>query len=130
MDKRLGSSRKIVGVALGHRLNPSFVGRLKREDNLVSTLTENNPSLPAWFTVADAAKYSGLSGALLYELINEECIVSSTVLRPGRRRGRRLIQRTSLDAFIEKGIGKSSIDNVRGGAARENSNGKKGGFAE
>lgn len=126
----MGSSRKALGVALGHRLNPSLVRRLRRENHLVSTLTENNPSLPAWFTVADAAKYSGLSCALLYELINEECIVSSTVLRPGRRRGRRLIQRASLDAFIEMGIGKNSIDNVRGSAARENSNGKKGGPAE
>jgi hypothetical protein len=91
----------------------------------VSTLTENNPSLPAWLTVADASKYSGLSGALLYELINEECIISSTVLRPGRRRGRRLIQRASLDAFIEKGIGMNSIDNVRSGARRNNSGSKK-----
>ncbi len=90
----------------------------------------DNKQLPEWFTVANAAKYSGLSAALLYELIREKCIVSSTVLRPGRRRGRRLIQRISLDAFIAKGIGKDSIDNVRGGAERENSNGKKGGFAE
>ena len=69
---------------------------------------------PEWFTVANAAEYSGLSPALLYELIKEECIISSTVLRPGRRRGRRLIQRSSLDTFIEKGIGKKSVDNIRG----------------
>jgi hypothetical protein len=73
---------------------------------------------PAWFTVADAAKYSGLSAALLYELIKEDCIVSSTVLRPGRRRGRRLVQRASIDAFIEAGVGRSSADNLRGGASK------------
>jgi len=73
-------------------------------------------SKPAWFTVADAAKYSGLSPALIYELIKENCIVSSTVLRPGRRRGRRLVQRASIDAFIEAGVGKSSADNLRSGA--------------
>ena len=91
---------------------------------------ENNSSLPAWFNVPGAAQYSGLSPALLYELIKEECIVSSTVLRPGRRRGRRIIQRASLDAFLEAGIGKKSVDNIRGGAAPENSNGKTGGPAE
>ena len=74
-------------------------------------------TLPAWLTVAEAARYSGLSQALLYELIKEHCIISSTVLRPGRRRGRRLIQRASIDAFIEKGIGLGSADNSRGGDA-------------
>lgn len=75
---------------------------------------ERNP-LPAWFSVLDAANYSGLSPALLYELIKDDCIVSSTALRPGCRRGRRLIQRASLDAFIEAGVGKKSADNIRGG---------------
>ena len=42
--------------------------------------------LPAWFTVSDAAYYSGLSRALLYELITDECVVSSTAPRPGYRR--------------------------------------------
>lgn len=90
---------------------------------------QNNTSAPAWFTVAGAARYSGLSPALLYELIKEECVVSSTVLRPGRRRGRRLIQRASLDTFIENGIGQSSIDNIRGGSASQagvNSNSERG----
>lgn len=76
--------------------------------------SENKPQ-PAWFSVSDAVHYSGLSSALLYELIKDEIIVSSTVLRPGRRRGRRLIQRASLDAFIEAGVGKMSADNIRGG---------------
>ncbi len=74
--------------------------------------------LPAWFTVSEASRYSGLSTALIYELIKEGCIISSTVLRPGRRRGRRLVQRASIDAFIEAGVGKSSADNLRGGARK------------
>lgn len=74
--------------------------------------------LPAWFTISEASRYSGLSAALLYELIKENCIVSSTVLRPGRRRGRRLVQRESIDAFIEAGVGRSSADNLRGGASK------------
>lgn len=86
--------------------------------------------LPEWFTVANAAKYSGLSAALLYELIREKCIVSSTILRPGRRRGRRLIQRSSLDAFIETGIGRNSADNIRGEAPEcMDPAGEKGGAA-
>ena len=75
----------------------------------------DNKPLPAWFSVSDAAHYSGLSAALLYELIEDKCIISSTALRPGRRRGRRLIQRASLDEFIEAGVGKKSADNIRGG---------------
>lgn len=77
------------------------------------TQIEDNTSLPAWFTVPGASNYSGLSSALIYDLADEGCIVSSTVLRPGRRRGRRLIQRASLDKFIEQGIGRSSVDNTR-----------------
>lgn len=73
---------------------------------------------PAWFTIPEASRYSGLSAALLYELIKEDCLVSSTVLRPGRRRGRRLVQRASIDAFIEAGVGRSSADNLRGGATK------------
>ncbi len=97
----------------------------------MSKITEDNTHPPAWFTVSEAARYSGLSIALLYELIKEDCIVSSTVLRPGRRRGRRLIQRGSLDTFIEEGIGKGSVDNIRGGAAGNlDSTETKGGTAE
>lgn len=89
------------------------------------------PTPPAWLTVSEAARYSGLSTALLYELIKEDCIVSSTVLRPGRRRGRRLIQRVSLDSFIEEGIGKGSVDNIRGGATESfNPTETKGGTAK
>lgn len=71
-------------------------------------------STPAWFTISDAARYSGLSTALIYELIKDGSLVSSTVLRPGKRRGRRLINRASIDSFIEAGVGKKSADNIRG----------------
>jgi len=83
------------------------------------TKTEQH-HLPAWFTVRGASNYSGFSIALIYELIADDCIISSTPLRPGRKRGRKLIQRASLDAFIEAGIGKKSADNIRGGSVPEN----------
>ena len=74
---------------------------------------------PEWFTIAGAANYSGLSTALIYELIKEGSIVSSTVLRRNRIRGRRLVERASLDAFIQAGVGLKSADNIRGGSAGE-----------
>lgn len=67
---------------------------------------------PAWFPVAAAARYSGLSRALIYEHISDGALVSSTVKRPGRTRGRRLVQRASLDRLIEEGIGGKSADNT------------------
>ncbi|MDQ8191571.1 hypothetical protein [Roseibacillus persicicus] len=68
---------------------------------------------PEWLTIFGASIYSGLSKSLIYELIDDDLIVSATVLRPGRKRGRRLIQRRSLDEFIESCIGQKSFDNTR-----------------
>lgn len=61
-----------------------------------------------WFTVSNASQYSGINTRTLQNYIKDELIVSSTVKRPGAARGRRLICRESLDAFIEAGIGKSA----------------------
>lgn len=62
----------------------------------------------AWLTVPAATLYCGLSRALIYEHIDDGTLVSSTVKRPGRSRGRRLIQRAALDRLIETGIGAKS----------------------
>lgn len=70
------------------------------------------PDPPAWFSVPAASHYSGLSRALLYEHIADDALVSSTVKRPGRSRGRRLVLRSSLDRLIEAGIGQKSADNT------------------
>lgn len=70
-------------------------------------------SEPAWFTVAGASHYSGLSRSLIYRHLDEGNLVTSTVKLPGCRRGRRLIQKLSLDQLIEAGIGDSSCDNTR-----------------
>jgi hypothetical protein len=74
----------------------------------------------AWLNISDAAIYSGLSRSLLYELIRDESLTTSTVLRPGCRRGRRLIERASIDKCIEEGIGKASADNTKGRRKRLN----------
>jgi len=48
-----------------------------------------------------ACKYSGLSDGTLRTYIREGYVVSAKVILPGNHRGRRLINRPSLDAFIE-----------------------------
>jgi len=63
--------------------------------------------------VAAAADYSGLSRSLIYCHLDVGNLISSTVKLPGRKRGRRLIQRLSLDRLIDAGIGLSSCDNTR-----------------
>lgn len=69
-------------------------------------------SQPAWLTVSGASRYSGLSRSLLYRHLDEQNLISSTVRLKGRSRGRRLIQRASLDALIEHGIGLKSENNT------------------
>ena len=68
---------------------------------------KNNTSA-RWFTLQNASAYCGLSPRTLQEHIRHGRIVSSNVIAPGSSRGRRLICRESLDAFIEEGIGKVS----------------------
>lgn len=63
---------------------------------------------PRWFTLAQASMYSGLGTRVLQNYIREELIRSSNVCSPGTSRGRRLINRESLDAFIEAGVGKKT----------------------
>jgi hypothetical protein len=69
--------------------------------------------LPAWLTVAAASHYSGLSRATLYRHIDADVLITSTVKLPGRRRGRLLINRESIDRLIEEGVGDRSCDNTR-----------------
>jgi hypothetical protein len=56
---------------------------------------------PQWLTMEGACRYSGLSDGTIWAYIREGYIVSANVILPGNSRGRRLINRPSLDAFIE-----------------------------
>ena len=56
---------------------------------------------PQWLTIEGARRYSGLSDGTIYAYIRSGHVVSAMVTLPGNRRGRRLINRASLDAFIE-----------------------------
>jgi hypothetical protein len=63
------------------------------------------PELVArWLRVPVAVTYSGLSRARLYTLLAEGQIRSASIRAKGRRRGIRLIDRLSIDQFIEKNV--------------------------
>lgn len=61
--------------------------------------------VPRWLTLKGAAIYSGLSERTIENYIKADLIISSNVVMPGASRGRRLVERESLDAFIEQFIG-------------------------
>ena len=55
-----------------------------------------------WLRIPSAVKYSGLSRSRLYELLSERKIRSISVKsRKGAQRGVRLIDRKSIDLFME-----------------------------
>jgi excisionase family DNA binding protein len=57
---------------------------------------------PRWLRVPEAVKYSGLSRSKLYELLSGGRIRSICVRsQKGAQRGVRLIDRESIDSFME-----------------------------
>ncbi|MEI6654167.1 MAG: helix-turn-helix domain-containing protein [Verrucomicrobiota bacterium] len=58
-----------------------------------------------WLTYELAEIYSGIGARTLQNHIRAGHIRSSNACAPGATRGRRLIDRESLDAFIEAGVG-------------------------
>lgn len=59
---------------------------------------------PRWLGFDQAALYSGLGVRVLQNHVKAGFIRSSNCRAPGASRGRRLIDRESLDAFIEAGV--------------------------
>ena len=59
---------------------------------------------PRWLTYQGAAIYSGLSVSLLQKHVASGQITSANVTEPGKKRGRRLLCRHSIDRFIEDQI--------------------------
>jgi hypothetical protein len=58
---------------------------------------------PRWLRIPAAVKYSGLSRSTLYELLSEGRLRSISVKsRKGALRGVRLIDRESIDLFMER----------------------------
>ena len=75
-------------------------------------MSQTKHTEPMWLHVPASVRYSSLSRALIYEHIKDGTLISSTVKRSGCSRGRRLVQRASLDRLIESGIGLSSANNI------------------
>jgi excisionase family DNA binding protein len=60
---------------------------------------------PRWLRVPHAVAYSGISRSKLYELVTDGQIKAVSVQGKGSRKGIRLIDRISLDEFLERRAG-------------------------
>ena len=90
--------------------------RLSAKESLVATVT--TIAQPRWGNYQQSRRYSGLSTRLLQDYVKDNLVRSSLVLKPGSRRGVRLIDLNSLDALIEAGVGRKTeleMNSNRGG---------------
>jgi hypothetical protein len=55
---------------------------------------------PEWLKVQDASAVSGLSGSEVFRACMLEDIESVHIVKPGKRKGVRLVNKASLDAYI------------------------------
>jgi hypothetical protein len=55
---------------------------------------------PAWFRVTEAERYCSLSRTALFEGCTSGEIESIHLVKPGKKKGIRLINKESLDAYI------------------------------
>jgi hypothetical protein len=74
---------------------------LLRDEILKDVHTGSINLEPRWLKVGAAVSYSGISRAVLYRILAEGKIRSSSLRSRGALRGIRLIDRASLDAYIE-----------------------------
>lgn len=58
-----------------------------------------------WFKIRGAAQYAGVSERLVELWLAAGTIKTTLVRMPGKRRGVRLVNRESLDSFLEEGVG-------------------------
>jgi hypothetical protein len=63
---------------------------------------ESTALLPRWLRMPVATHYSGISRSKLYELFAEGQIRAASVHSKGSKKGIRLIDRLSLDAYLER----------------------------
>jgi hypothetical protein len=66
---------------------------------------ESQRLVPRWLRIPHAVAYSGISRSKLYELFAEGQIRAASVQGKGSRKGIRLIDRVSLDEFLERQLG-------------------------
>lgn len=75
-----------------------------------ATRVQSHVITPRWLTYEQSAIYSGLGTRVLENHVRAGFIRSSNACAPGASRGRRLIDRLSLDLFIEAGVGKAPAE--------------------
>jgi hypothetical protein len=72
---------------------------------LQDIVSEAVPKLePRWLKVPAAVAYSNISRARLYGLLAEGQIRSASIRAKGRSRGIRIVDRFSIDQFMENNI--------------------------
>jgi hypothetical protein len=72
---------------------------------LSSEIVQDPATLPPrWLKIPPAVAYSGLSRARLYTLLAEGQIKSASVYSKGKQRGIRIVDRESIDRFLESQI--------------------------
>jgi hypothetical protein len=84
---------------------------LSNRDRCLCTCAQHEPlSTKVWLTVPEAATYSTLSVAKVYEYVAAELLPSAAVGGGSKgNRGRRVIRRADLDRFLEDRITNSNV---------------------
>ncbi len=66
-------------------------------------MSKRTPALPTRFLrVADVRDYAGLTRSVVYRLLADGSIRSVSLRQPGMARGVRLVDRESLDRFLDR----------------------------
>jgi hypothetical protein len=70
---------------------------------ILSDVNEGSVKLqPRWLRVPAAVAYSGISRAKFYILLAEGQIKSASICARGKQRGIRVVDRLSIDRYLEK----------------------------
>jgi hypothetical protein len=80
---------------------------MSKNSNTFAPRAKSHTITPRWLTYEQAAIYSGLGTRVLENHVRAGFIRSSNACAPGASRGRRLISKEGLDAFIEAGVGRA-----------------------
>jgi hypothetical protein len=79
-----------------------FVHMQQSTSTAVQDIGKVAPAKPEWLRVWDATRVSGIGRSTLYMLIKSGEVRSASIRKRNRTRGIRLINRDSLNDFIEK----------------------------
>ncbi len=85
-------------------------------------VSKTNAISPRWLTLQQAATYVGVSQKTLENWERQGCFKVARVIAPGKTKGRSLVDREELDAYIEQFVGarprEIAMNSNKGRAAR------------